>query len=157
MLLQNKTKCTVFFLLNKTIYTKQNETLTTSDLSHTAVQQQTVLPSSISLSTPTIVFLLLLGFTVCISYFVSGLDPVVQTKTKTINDDQDINQDGYGDIVVGAPGAGSDSGSACVVFGGATFSEASYTLGDIGAEGSYSLIGPSDDGYGGFSVAGAGV
>lgn len=69
---------------------------------------------------------------------------------------QDINQDGYGDIVVGAPGVGSDAGSAYVVFGHATFSEASYNIGVIGAEGSYRLVAPSDDGYAGYSVAGAG-
>ncbi|CAN0271923.1 unnamed protein product, partial [Hapterophycus canaliculatus] len=68
----------------------------------------------------------------------------------------DINQDGYDDLVVGAPGVGNDAGAACVVFGGAAFSENSYTLGTIGAGGSYLLIAPSDDGLGGFSVAGAG-
>ncbi|CAN0533236.1 unnamed protein product, partial [Ectocarpus sp. 8 AP-2014] len=66
---------------------------------------------------------------------------------------QDINQDGYEDIVIGAPGVGSDAGSAYVVFGGETFSEASYTLGAIGAEGSYTLTAPSDEGFGGFSVS----
>lgn len=69
---------------------------------------------------------------------------------------QDVNQDGYGDIVVGAPGMGSNSGSAYVVFGGATFSEASYNIETIGAEGSYKLVAPTDEGYGGYSVAGAG-
>lgn len=58
--------------------------------------------------------------------------------------------------MIGAPGVGNDAGSACVVFGGAAFSEASYTFGAIGAEGSYTLIAPSDDGLGGFAVAGAG-
>lgn len=58
--------------------------------------------------------------------------------------------------MIGAPGVGSDAGSAYVVFGGETFSEASYTLGAIGAEGSYTLTAPSDEGFGGFSVSGAG-
>lgn len=80
---------------------------------------------------------------------MSGLDPIE-------NNHQDINQDGYGDIVVGAPGVGTDSGAAYVVFGGASFTEASYTLGSIGSDGSYRLIGQSDEGYGGFSVSGAG-
>lgn len=69
---------------------------------------------------------------------------------------QDINQDGYGDLVIGAPGVGTDAGSAYVVFGGSAFSEASYNIGTIGAEGSYKLVAPSDEGYGGYSVAGAG-
>lgn len=51
---------------------------------------------------------------------------------------------------------GSDAGSAYVVFGGAAFSEASYNIGTIGAEGSYKLVAPSDEGYAGYSVAGAG-
>ncbi|CAB1113932.1 unnamed protein product [Ectocarpus sp. CCAP 1310/34] len=68
----------------------------------------------------------------------------------------DINQDGYDDIVIGAPGVGSDAGSAYVVFGGETFPEASYTLGAIDADGSYTLTAPSDEGFGGFSVSGAG-
>lgn len=69
---------------------------------------------------------------------------------------QDVNQDGYGDIVVGAPGVGIDAGSAYVVFGAAAFSQASYNVGNIGAEGSFHLVAPSDEGYGGYSVAGAG-
>lgn len=69
---------------------------------------------------------------------------------------QDVNQDGYGDIVVGAPGVGNDAGAAYIIFGQDTFSSASYTLGSIGADGSFILTAPSDSGYGGFSVAGAG-
>lgn len=69
--------------------------------------------------------------------------------------EQDINQDGYGDIIVGAPGVGSNAGSAYVVFGREVFS-ASYTLGSIGPEGSFVLIAPTDNGYGGFSVGGTG-
>ncbi len=58
--------------------------------------------------------------------------------------------------MIGAPGARGDAGSAHVVFGAATFSETSYQLGSIGAEGSYTLLAPSEGGHGGFSVAGAG-
>lgn len=58
--------------------------------------------------------------------------------------------------MIGAPGTQNDSGSAYVVFGAATFSETSYQLGTIGAEGSYTLVAPSEGGYGGFSVAAAG-
>lgn len=58
--------------------------------------------------------------------------------------------------MIGAPGVGTDAGSAYVVFGGESFTETSYTLGSIGSDGSYSLIAPSDEGYGGFSVSGAG-
>lgn len=58
--------------------------------------------------------------------------------------------------MVGAPGVGSDTGKVYVVFGSTAFAEASYNLGTIDAEGSYALLAPADEGYGGFSVAGAG-
>ena len=70
--------------------------------------------------------------------------------------EQDINQDGFEDILVGAPGVGTDAGSAYVVFGGAEFAAASYTLGSLGAADGFVLNAPSDNGYGGFSVAGTG-
>lgn len=69
---------------------------------------------------------------------------------------QDINQDGFGDLVVGAPGVGNDAGSVYIVFGSEEYTAASYTLGSIGADGSFILNAPSDNGYGGFSVAGTG-
>lgn len=69
---------------------------------------------------------------------------------------QDINQDGIGDFVVGAPGVGNDAGSAYIIFGSEEYTAASYTLGSIGADDSFILNAPSDNGYGGFSVAGAG-
>ncbi|CAM9609391.1 unnamed protein product, partial [Laminaria digitata] len=68
----------------------------------------------------------------------------------------DINQDGFGDFVVGAPGVGNDAGSAYIIFGSEEYTAASYTLGSIGADDSFILNAPSDNGYGGFSVAGAG-
>lgn len=70
--------------------------------------------------------------------------------------EQDINQDGFGDFVVGAPGVGNDAGSAYVVFGSGEFTAASYTLASIGADDSFILNAPSGNGYGGFSVSGAG-
>ena len=70
--------------------------------------------------------------------------------------DQDINQDGFGDIVVGAPGVGNDAGAAYVVFGRETFSSASLQLGSIGSDGSLILTAPSSHGFLGFSVAGTG-
>lgn len=73
-----------------------------------------------------------------------------------LNKHQDVNQDGLGDIIVGAPGVGDNTGSAYIVFGSELFSEASYTLGSIGAAGSFVLSAPIEGGYGGFSVAGAG-
>ena len=70
--------------------------------------------------------------------------------------EQDINQDGFGDFVVGAPGVGNDAGSAYIIFGSEEYTAASYTLGSMGADDSFILNTPSNNGYGGFSVAGAG-
>lgn len=57
---------------------------------------------------------------------------------------------------MGAPGVGNDAGTVYIMFGSDEYTAASYTLGSIGADGSFILNAPSDNGYGGFSVAGTG-
>lgn len=69
--------------------------------------------------------------------------------------EQDINQDGYGDIVLGAPGVGDDEGAAYVVFGRSVFSY-SYSLGNLTAENGVTLATSTVNGYAGCSVSGAG-
>lgn len=69
--------------------------------------------------------------------------------------DQDLNQDGYGDVVVGAPGVGDDVGAAYILFGGETFAE-SYGLGSLDGDNGFVLTAPSSGGYAGCSVAGIG-
>ncbi|CAN0347241.1 unnamed protein product, partial [Discosporangium mesarthrocarpum] len=67
----------------------------------------------------------------------------------------DINQDGFGDLVIGAPGFGDDAGVVYIFFGAESFPQHNY-LGDLDGSNGFVLTGPSSGGLVGFSVDGAG-
>lgn len=75
--------------------------------------------------------------------------------TDSIIIDQDLNQDGYGDVVVGAPGVGDDVGAAYILFGAERFAD-SYGLGSLDGDNGFVLMASASGGYAGCSVAGIG-
>ncbi|MGB7441040.1 MAG: hypothetical protein WA919_08245 [Coleofasciculaceae cyanobacterium] len=71
----------------------------------------------------------------------------------------DINDDGFDDLIIGAPGAdpnGSDSGETYIVFGQASNLSPSLNLSDLNGSNGFILRGVEEDNYSGVSVDGAG-
>lgn len=69
---------------------------------------------------------------------------------------QDMNGDGYDDVIVGAWGASSGAGEVMVIFGGSTF-EAVVTASNLNGVGGFLIRGATTSDAAGFSVAAGGV
>jgi hypothetical protein len=78
---------------------------------------------------------------------------------RSVSSAGDLNGDGFGDLIVGAPGVdanGTDSGASYVVFGRASGFAASIELSTLDGASGFRLRGASSDDRSGVSVSGAG-
>ena len=73
----------------------------------------------------------------------------------TVSDAGDVNRDGFGDLIVGDPGANAGAGASYVVFGTEAAFAASFDLAALNGNNGFRLDGTAYD-YIGSSVSGAG-
>ncbi|HRB33528.1 MAG TPA: integrin alpha [Nitrosomonas sp.] len=87
-------------------------------------------------------------------FAIDGLDGNDQLG-KSVSNAGDVNGDGYGDILIGAPGTdhnGSYSGSVYVVFGKSTGFSATLDLANLASNAGFRIDGSAAGNYMGFSV-----
>ena len=75
---------------------------------------------------------------------------------RSVSDAGDVNGDGFGDLIIGAPGAATYTGESYVVFGKATGFTAGLALADLDGSDGFRLDGIDTYDYSGCSVSGAG-